>query len=215
MQNVLMNEPYVYANYLVNEAVQDLSVNIPNVIEDMKAMTFDDFNDMKRLWLSNMDFIWLIEGHLTEDDALDMVKCTEASIKFNRISYETVGSSRSIVFNERTIYTRRFVNPNDSNPNAYCKSMFQCYGNSSVFTVLMSLLKEKIFNQLRTQEQLGYIVHSGGQKIAKVNHAFIGVQSSTKDADYLEHRINTLLAEIKDNWPYTKKDIKKIVQAKI
>jgi insulysin len=82
-------------------------------------------------------------------------------------------------------------------------------------SVLMALLKEPIFTQLRTKEQLGYIVQSGVLKMNNIKHIFIVVQSSTKNAEFLEHRINTLLASLKVAWPFNKKDVKKVVDAKI
>jgi len=212
---MLLNEPYVYSAYLINESLSTISTSIPKGVEDMKTMTFEEFNELKNRWLSNLDFIWLICGHLTENDALEMVRRTESSIKFNKIAFETVSSTRAIFLRDRTVYTLRFVNPGKTQPNAYCKCLFQYDDDGTAVHVMMSLLKEKIFNQLRTQEQLGYIVHSGFHEVAKVNHAFIGVQSSTKDADFLEHRINSLLASLKEKWPFTKKDIKKIVEAKV
>ena len=69
---------------------------------------------------------------------------------------------------------------------------------------MMSLLKEPVFNTLRTQEQLGYIVNAAKQSLILINHYSITVQSSTYDADYLEHRINEFLKEKKD-WEVTEK----------
>lgn len=48
------------------------------------------------------------------------------------------------------------------NPNSCCFSYFQTsektYQRSALMRILFELLKEPCFNQLRTQEQLGYIV---------------------------------------------------------
>ncbi len=60
------------------------------------------------------------------------------------------------------------------------------------------LLKEKFFNKLRTQEQLGYIVNTQVLSFGKVLHFGFRVQSSHKSAEYLEHRINDFLKELKD-----------------
>lgn len=58
-------------------------------------------------------------------------------------------------------------------------------------------------------------MHSGVYKLIGVQHFFIGVQSSTKDCDYLEHRINTFIEDLKHNWPLKKEDVKKAVESKI
>jgi hypothetical protein len=43
------------------------------VLQGLENLSFDEFSIMKRRWLANLDFIWLIEGHLTEADALKLV----------------------------------------------------------------------------------------------------------------------------------------------
>jgi insulysin len=190
------------------------------LLESLQNLTFADFMEMKKRWLHNLDFIWLIEGHLTEADALKLVQITEDSIKFSRISFESVPFQRTLCLRERTVYNYKHVNADPNNPNCYYRATFQydkegdqlAWAN---FFVLMSLLKEPIFKQLRTVEQLGYVVHSGIQKVHNVLHAAIGIQSSTKDPDFLESRVNSILLDLKENWPFKHEDALKIVNAKI
>jgi insulysin len=61
-------------------------------------------------------------------------------------------------------------------------------------------LTEEAFDQLRTKEQLGYIVFTGMKKIAQ-NMAAIHfiVQSNHKDALYLDERIETFLKTYYEN----------------
>lgn len=59
--------------------------------------------------------------------------------------------------------------------------------------LLNHLLKEKVFNQLRTIEQLGYLVSCKIQLINKVVLFTIAVQSSKQSATFLEHRVNNFL----------------------
>lgn len=62
---------------------------------------------------------------------------------------------------------------------------------------------------MRTKEQLGYIVSARIEKILRVIHFNIYVQSSSKDADYLEHRINTFLEDLqkKDGGAFTEDSV--------
>ena len=59
---------------------------------------------MKETFLRNLEMIWLIQGHLTEQDALEMVDTTEKAIKFNRISEDDIEVSRCIRLDDRTVY---------------------------------------------------------------------------------------------------------------
>ena len=58
------------------------------------------------------------------------------------------------------------------NPNSAILSYFQfgefSYENSAICTILFSLMQEPCFEQLRNQEQLGYIVETNVNSQAKV-----------------------------------------------
>ena len=79
---------------------------------------------------------------------------------------------------------------------------------------MIGLLKEPIFNTLRTQEQLGYIVSANKYLVQKVIHFAITVQSGSYDADFLEHRINAFIESYKD-WEPTKEQVDTAVSSTI
>ena len=60
-------------------------------------------------------------------------------------------------------------------------------------------MSEPAFDQLRTKEQLGYIVFTG---LKRLNQQYLSlhiiVQSSHKDADYLDNRIEAFLQVYRD-----------------
>ena len=58
-------------------------------------------------------------------------------------------------------------------------------------------------------------MQSGKHSSASATYATISIQSSTKDPDFLEHRINELLLKLKEDWPFKEADVRKIVDAAI
>ena len=56
------------------------------------------------------------------------------------------------------------------------------------------MMKEPCFNQLRTQEQLGYIVFSGVYRTHGIDFFRIIIQSDKMAADGLHARINAFIA---------------------
>ena len=99
--------------------------------------------------------IWLIQGHLTKEDALKMVEATEGALTFRRISEDDIQCSRCIKFKDKTVYNLEQDNVSKDNPNSVCKAIFQDEVEAdkdahAASTIMMSLLKEPIFNTLRT-----------------------------------------------------------------
>jgi len=68
---------------------------------------------------------------------------------------------------------------------------------SAKMELLAHLMSEPCFNQLRTNEQLGYLVWSGQQLMKGVLGLRVIVQSADKPADFLEQRIEAFLQQFK------------------
>ena len=68
--------------------------------------------------------------------------------------------------------------------------------NEASLELLVHMISEPAFDQLRTKEQLGYIVYSA---IKRLNSQYLAlhiiVQSSHKDPDYLDQRIESFLVQ--------------------
>lgn len=88
--------------------------------------------------------------------------------------------------------------PAIKNSTAYCyfqtgksENQFLDYASNAL---LFTLLKHPAFNTLRTQEQLGYIVHTIPMIFGGHIGGYMVVHSSHKDPDYLLSRINNFLS---------------------
>ena len=108
------------ANVLVNKSCTNLQL-----VEKCEKLTFDKFLDMKSKFLQNLEMIWLIQGHLTKEDALQMVETTENALTFRRISEDDISAGRCIRLKDRTIYSFEKDNISEKNPNSCCKAVFQ------------------------------------------------------------------------------------------
>ena len=49
-----------------------------------EELTFEAFNDMKSHWLKNMHNEWLIMGHLTEEEAYDLIDEVRSKLEINK-----------------------------------------------------------------------------------------------------------------------------------
>ena len=184
-------------------------------------MTFDDFTMMKKKWLKNLSLQWLIQGHLSQEDALKMVEITEQSLQSKMIAKEDCDMYRLVKFQDKTVYNYDVLHKNPDNPNSCVVSYFEVSyrkdeERNAVARVMYKFLEEPFFNTLRTQEQLGYIVksftHNYKTPYTPIWHCF-KIQSSVKDAEYCEHRINAFLEDKLQNWEPTDAEVETIKEA--
>ena len=87
-------------------------------------MTFDSFLELKRKWLKKLHITWLIQGHLTEADAMKMVNVAETALDYEHIAKEDVNYARMVRINDRSIYGCEKSNLNAENPNSVCEAKF-------------------------------------------------------------------------------------------
>jgi insulysin len=114
------------------------------------------------------------------------------------ISTSRLNSVADALAGSNNVWTTPVLNPNE--PNSSLAS-FIYLGDLSdarlrvTAALLVQLLTEPAFNVLRTQEQLGYIVHCSQAVLARDTHAGLKftVQSERRPA-YLEERVDAFLA---------------------
>lgn len=63
----------------------------------------------------------------------------------------------------------------------------------AVLELVAHMAKEPAFNQLRTVEQLGYIVHTAVKRVGNSVGMHVIVQSSHKDPVYLDQRVEEFI----------------------
>lgn len=173
-------------------------------LDAIEKLTFARFMEMKNAFLKRIRMVWLIEGHLTDADALKMVEITEDAIgAFDPVKKEDfkVGVCRKL--KEGHIYNMESINTSDKSKNSGCLVVHQMgsdasYYNNAVAHVLASILHEPAFKTLRTDDKLGYTVKLSKESIFNVNHISIFVQSSKFDPLYVETRINLFLKKMYD-----------------
>ena len=82
------------------------------------------------------------------------------------------------------------IGPSDDRTGLYSEAMLQ---------LISHLLSEPCFDQLRTKEQLGYIVNVSHTKIGQILALRAIVQSNHKDPDYLDERIESFLNQYRES----------------
>eukprot|EP01112_Ceratiomyxa_fruticulosa_P016038 TRINITY_DN4811_c0_g1_i2.p1 TRINITY_DN4811_c0_g1~~TRINITY_DN4811_c0_g1_i2.p1 ORF type:complete len:988 (+),score=198.79 TRINITY_DN4811_c0_g1_i2:178-3141(+) len=94
-------------------------------------------------------------------------------------------------------YLRKIVvpNPDDTNSSTYCVYVVGTESSlrRALLDVVVQLVFEPSFSQLRTKEQLGYVVQRSNFLLGNVMAFKIGVQSGTKEPVFLETRIENFL----------------------
>lgn len=141
---------------------------------------------------------WLIHGNFSQQEATAMVDSVEALLPASKHHCPQSPAQRSVKFRKGVEYylQRPNINSDDHNSatyNWYEAGQVDDVALSAKMSLLDEILREPCYAQLRTKEQLGYIVWSTLRTSCGVTGWRVTVQSSEYDALHVDSRIESFI----------------------
>ncbi|KAL2024660.1 hypothetical protein VTK56DRAFT_6861 [Thermocarpiscus australiensis] len=173
--------------------VEELEAELPHITADMLRI-------FQKELLAQMHMEMLIHGNLYKEDALKLTDMVESTLKPRVLPRQQWRVRRGLILPPGSNYIWKKTLKDPANVN-HCIQYFLHVGDRGDYTVraktllLDQIVHEPCFNQLRTKEQLGYIVYSGAWT-SITQYGFYFVIQSEKKAPYLETRIEEFLKTV-------------------
>ena len=192
------------------------------MVAALKETTLDQLVDyVKTLWASGKGEA-LIQGNYDKKEALDIVNTLDKTLSFQTITSDQYPARlRPLplpVTKPGEQPTRLSISePNPSNNNAASHISLQCLGKSERDHVLMeiisAIIEEPFYDNLRTKQQLGYIVSSGVKGVDQSRTLSVIVQSNVAPAEKISKAMIEFLDGVEDRLnPLTSIDIELFVK---
>jgi secreted Zn-dependent insulinase-like peptidase len=89
-----------------------------------EELTFSRFLELKSMWLQNICNEWLIMGHLTEQEAREIVRLTELELKYKPIDPSQIPLNRLVQLPALSVSEYEEKNYDPSNPNSAVMCIF-------------------------------------------------------------------------------------------
>ncbi len=204
-----VKEPYGHAIYYSGLTMQPRNTLYSNqqLVAALKETSLPQLVDYaKTLWASGKGEA-LLQGNINKKEALDIVSSIDKTLGFKTITPEqyptrlkalplpTRGSDKAV--------TRLSISePNPSNKNAASQITLQCLKTSErdhvLIEVISAIIEEPFFDELRTKQQLGYIVSSGVKGLDTSRFLSAIVQSNVAPAEKITSSMLTFLDSVRD-----------------
>lgn len=167
------------------------------LLSELPRVTAADIRSFFPQLLSQLHIEVLAHGNLYKEDALKLTDMVESTLKPRTLPATQWPIRRSLIFppSSSFVYERNLKDLANVN---HCIEYLLYVGNNSDRSLRAKLLltaqmtDEPAFDQLRTKEQLGYVVFSG----VSINNMWAGYRiliQSEKNPEYLEGRIDAFL----------------------
>lgn len=165
--------------------------------EELESVTAADLRAFFPHILRQMHIELLVHGNVHKEDALRISDLVERTLRPRRLPAGQWPTKRALLFPPGSDFRWQHTLKNPDNVN-HCIEYVLFAGHSqdrelrARLLLMAQMLDEPVFNTLRTQEQLGYIVGSGMLVLSPAQSFRILIQSE-KDCEFLEERIDSFL----------------------
>jgi insulysin len=184
-----------YTNWLITP---DGDYVVEELIDELPAITVDQVRSFRKDMLSQMHMEVYVHGNLYKEDALKLTDMVESTLKPRVLPRTQWPVQRSLLFQPGSNYLWKKTLKDPANVN-HCMEYWLYIGDKAdreirAKTLLLDqVLHEPAFDQLRTKEQLGYVVFSG-VRTGSTTYGFRFMIQSEKTSEYLETRVDSFLA---------------------
>lgn len=201
-ENFHLEAPYQHANYYTTYLLNERMWTAEEKLNELAAIQPDDVQKFLPDVLSRLHIEMLAHGNIKKQEALGLTKMAVDILGPKALSPSELVSPRSLILpkGSSTLWEKSVANPENVNSSI---EYFCHVGDPSdinlraSLALLAQIAQEPCFDQLRTKEQLGYLVFSSVRKTIGMMGFRILVQSE-RDAPYVEGRIDAFFDTLKD-----------------
>ncbi|ROT35881.1 LuxS/MPP-like metallohydrolase [Sodiomyces alkalinus F11] len=170
---------------------------VEEYLAELPSITAEDVRQFKKLMLSQMRIEAFVHGNVYKEDALKITEMVCSTLKPRILPQAQWPVIRSLILPPGSNYVYRKSLKDPANVN-HCLETFFYVGDKGDYWVraktllLDQMAHEPAFDQLRTKEQLGYVVFSGARTFS-TTYGFRFIIQSERRPEYLESRIEAFL----------------------
>ena len=163
----------------------------------LEGFSYEQFKGHQANWLNSGRQVWGFFGNISKDEALATVKTAQAQMHLKSVSRDELDDFRVIKLSGADSHRIDIDVVDETNDNSALVSSFQAgmvdahdIKASMLLSITHQYLEEATFNQLRTIEQLGYVVFTKVLTVRDVHGLNFLVQSPTKGCSYLRNSLD-------------------------
>ncbi|CEF64338.1 Insulin-degrading enzyme [Strongyloides ratti] len=208
LKNFYQNQPYALAMHYTSHLLNTSNWSKKQLLSVSEDVTFNDVIEFIPQFWKNYCLEFFYHGNITEKESLDICESISKTIavKYPRsrplFANEIVTTKEYKLFENKEAIYRHFQDTHDNNG---MHIVFQC----------AQMLEEPCYNELRTQKQLGYIVHLG-KRTANGSYGMHIIIQGDKDFDVMRDSVEEFLANFRTKLEtMTEEEFDKYITAQI
>jgi insulysin len=202
LENMKFDEPFLQTKYYLKELCLNKNFTILEKLNGIKSIKYKDITNIFGTIINKLFLKIYIHGNISENKSIDIYKLINN--KFNYSVYKIQNIEKFKNIKKNNIQNHNIISLNENENNSCTNVVFfidyvkpgltdNWEKNIILSSLIGILLKSEFFDNLRTKQQLGYIVSFtksvfGNNRFPYYIFSFL-VQSSVKKSLYLKNKI--------------------------
>ena len=167
------------------------------LLDELQSITFEDLVQFQQTFFEKIDIVGLSHGNVTKEDAQQVVNVIKDKL-VSRFKLSSVNHSRVV---DLPLGSKTLIAIDLEHEDAAVALFKQAQGNSftdkASMYMLYQLLEAPFFHQLRTVEQLGYVVYASPYVNLNTPYIALIVESPGTSVSEILNRIDSFVHEFK------------------
>lgn len=209
MERALKNanmKPLSHSSYLRLQVLRQKFWDADEKLACLVKLSLSDLEAFIPVLLSELHVEGLCHGNLSEDEATNISNIFNKAFSVHPLPLDLHNQDRVFCLSPKERLIRSMPVKNDVEVNSVVELYFQIEQDKgsqatqlrAVTDLFSNIIEEPFFNQLRTKEQLGYVVECGPRMTFRVLGFCFRVQSSNYNPCYLHQRIDSFVGGLHD-----------------
>lgn len=183
-QNIPKDQPYIISNHNLAVTLRNVGMfEIEECFNTVSQLKFSDFIELTKKWLKFVRFEWLAIGNIDSSSIRDLVTFVENKLKSKGsliLTKENSTQVRIIKLRKKCHYFYDYMIPEQKQNNSDVCIQFQSERrpNSKILCMLLqNYMDVPFFTELRTKQQIGYIVDVYHEDMRGINSINFAIQA--------------------------------------
>ena len=193
-------QPYQHAVNGCDQCLEGILWTNADKVSALAAIQMADVANFGSRLFKRFKLEGLVHGNVSAEQAKELAQIV---LSMKPLTEEYPLEHRVVELKDGMTYNYRFKELNEENTNSVLATAFQVgpleLVDNATLAFLQHLIREPAFNQLRTEEQLGYIVHTSVKTSGvNVKGLLFLIQSDSFDPLHLDERVEVFLASFRE-----------------
>lgn len=201
-ENFFLEAPYQHSAYYMAYALCEKRWTCDDRLREIETLSMEEVKSAIPAFLSTMHIEGLVHGNLERDQVIHMFKQVEEVLNPRALLPSQFIGERSVILPQGRKFVHALPVRDRDDVNSAINYNCQVCDVRDVklrnrLSLTAQITQEPCFNQLRTREQLGYLVFSGVRRqLGQLDFRLI-IQSE-RDPTYLENRVLEFLESLRE-----------------